>query len=76
MELSSSYFDLTNKSSRFAYAILTATEVSVLSQTFVFEIDSAYLRKYNYPEIPLKWEFAFHISPAVWATFALALMLM
>jgi len=61
---------------RFAYAILTATEVSVLSQTFQFEFPVEYLQIHNYPEIPLRWGFGFDISPAVWATFALFLMLL
>lgn len=60
---------------RFAYAILTATEVSVLSQTFQFEFSQSYLRDFHYPEIPLQWHFGLVISPAVWATFALFLIL-
>lgn len=61
---------------RFAYAILTATEVSVLSQTFQFSFTDSYLRDHHYPEIPLQWGFALSISPAVWAAFALILMLL
>lgn len=60
---------------RFAYAILTATEISVLSQTFQFHFDTDYLRAFNYPQETLQWDFGLHISPAVWATFALGLML-
>ena len=61
---------------RFAYAILTATEVSVLSQTFQFDFNPSYLEEYNYPEKSLKWQFGLDISPAVWAAFALFLMLL
>lgn len=66
---------MANLGNRFAYAILTATEVSTLSQTFEFGFDNSYLESKNYPEIPLEWKFGMEISPAVWATFALFLML-
>ena len=61
---------------RFAYAILTATEVSVLSQTFQFDFNPSYLEEYHYPASTLKWQFGLDISPAVWAAFALFLMLL
>ena len=48
----------------------------MLSQTFQFEFNNSYLQAFNYPEQPLLWQFGLEISPAVWAAFALFLMLL
>lgn len=70
-----SYMNRADILDRFAYAILIATEISSLSQSFQFDFSQEYLQSQHYTAAPLNWTFATSISPAVWVTFALALIL-
>lgn len=56
--------------------MLLATETSTLSQTFEFSYSPAYLESMHYTHGPLSWTFGLQISPAVWESFALILILL
>lgn len=67
---------LANLSNRFAYCVLTATEISVLAQTFNFSFPTDYLKQNNYPHETLAWSFGQNTSPEVWIGLALIAILL
>ncbi|CAG8975003.1 hypothetical protein HYALB_00012135 [Hymenoscyphus albidus] len=56
---------------RFAYIILTATEVSTLASLFKFQFTPEYLQSFNYPRETLQWSFGLETNSAVWVGLAL-----
>lgn len=56
--------------------MLTATEISVVAQTFNFSFPVNYLKENNYPQETLTWTFGQETSPYVWIGLTLIIILL